>query len=163
MILDFIFTHRFLFCMLFAALAGVVHELDSEPNISFRLIRRAIISGTSGILFFFLSFDYAFFTPAKQLGGALVIGYCGSYIFERIALKYQMLKGSPEVDVVLSEQYADEPAAFLVDSSVTADELSTGVFDITEDEKEELLGDDDLTKQSLGNPTYEDDDNNLLG
>ena len=135
--IKYIFSHLLWSSMILAMFATVVKELDTPiKNATFiHLLKRMIVASGSGMLFFFITFDYRdVVTPSKVLAGALLMGYCGSTLFNKLIEKYNLAIKQDEKVVTLKEKLEAEPPAFLIDDSVTKEDLKDGSFDYDEDE-----------------------------
>ncbi len=143
LMLKYVLSHPFLFCFIFASVAGVVNALNkpSETTITIKtLLSKWMSAGVSGLLLFFLTNEVIFVTPSKQLAGALVIGYFGTAIFEGVADRFKGFLTTEEDkdDGYIGE--SKEAPAFVVDNSISPDEVIPGLFEMELDESNELIG-----------------------
>ena len=150
--LDYMFSHLLWFSMMFAMFATIVKELNANNKevTIIHLLKRMIVASGSGVLFFFITFDYRdFITPSKVLAGSLLMGYCGSTLFDKLIDKYNLATRQDEEAVPLNDTFENEPLAFVVDDTVTVEDLDSGAF--------ELDDTDGITNTEVDDPWLDED------
>lgn len=84
-----IFENQMVFCGIFGAVGGVVHNLDLRTEITvFSLLSKIFISFSTGLLLFFSTYDLDVFTPSIRIAAAIVAGFYGSALFRYLAKFY---------------------------------------------------------------------------
>lgn len=78
-----------LFCGIFGALGGVVHALDLSNKVTVTaLIKTIIVSFSTGLLLFFTTYDFNWWSPALRIAASLIAGFYGSALFRKLASLY---------------------------------------------------------------------------
>lgn len=78
-----------LFCGIFGALGGVVHALDLSSKVTVTtLIKTMIVSFSTGLLLFFTTYDFNWWSPAMRIAASLIAGFYGSALFKKLAQVY---------------------------------------------------------------------------
>lgn len=91
----FVFANQLLFCALFGALGGLVNCIDVNQSFDIKSISsKMLVSGSAGILLFFVTYDFEKMTPSLRIAGAIVSGFYGSAIFRKLANLYMNRAGS---------------------------------------------------------------------
>lgn len=133
---EYMYSHLLETCLILSALSGVVRGVNETSSFNIKnIILNTLVSGVSGMLFFFLSYDLSYQTPARMLAGALITGYGGNFIFFKFFNGDNGDNGDEKVaiDDVINKDYSEEPPPFELDNSVVITDLNTGWFEIDDE------------------------------